>query len=84
VIRRRGRRLQTTCQQVLPIPADAADLFYRRPFELAPGTRPLLLRDINAQAAMLMATLDVVVRSLHDLSAVLATASGSRSATWAT
>jgi hypothetical protein len=33
---------------------------------------------------MLTATLDVVVRSLHDLSAVLATASGSRSATWAT
>ena len=66
--------VQQTWQQVLPIQAAAADLFYGRLFELAPDTRPLFKRDIHAQGAMLMATLDAVVRSLHDLPAVLPTA----------
>ena len=66
--------VQRTWQQVLPIRAAAADLFYGRLFELAPDTRPLFKRDIHAQGAMLMATLDAVVRSLHDLAAVLPTA----------
>jgi hemoglobin-like flavoprotein len=66
--------VQSTWQQVLPIRAAAADLFYGRLFELAPDTRPLFKRDIHAQGAMLMATLDAVVRSLHDLPAVLPTA----------
>ena len=63
--------VQSTWQQVLPIRAAAADLFYGRLFELAPDTRPLFQRDIHAQGAMLMATLDAVVRSLHDLGAML-------------
>jgi hemoglobin-like flavoprotein len=66
--------VQSTWQQVLPIRAAAADIFYGRLFELAPDTRPLFLRDIHAQGAMLMHTLDAVVRSLHDLAAVLPTA----------
>lgn len=66
--------VRSTWQQVLPIKAAAADLFYGRLFELAPDTRPLFKRDIHAQGAMLMATLDAVVRSLHDLGAVLPTA----------
>lgn len=66
--------VQHTWQQVLPIQAAAADLFYGRLFELAPDTRPLFKRDIHTQGAMLMATLDAVVRSLHDLPAVLPTA----------
>jgi hemoglobin-like flavoprotein len=66
--------VRSTWQQVLPIQAAAADLFYGRLFELAPDTRPLFKRDIHAQGAMLMATLDVVVKGLHDLSAVLPTA----------
>jgi hemoglobin-like flavoprotein len=66
--------VQSTWQQVLPIRAAAADLFYGRLFELAPDTRPLFKRDIHAQGAMLMSTLDAVVRSLDDLSAVLPTA----------
>jgi hemoglobin-like flavoprotein len=63
--------VEATWQQVLPIRAAAADLFYGRLFELAPDTRPLFQRDIHIQGAMLMATLDAVVRSLHDLAAVL-------------
>jgi hemoglobin-like flavoprotein len=66
--------VKTTWQQVMPIRAAAADLFYGRLFELAPDTRPLFKRDIHAQGAMLMSTLDTVVRSLHDLGAVLPTA----------
>ena len=66
--------VKATWQQVLPIRAAAADLFYGRLFELAPDTRPLFKRDIHAQGAMLMSTLDTVVRSLHDLGAVLPTA----------
>jgi nitric oxide dioxygenase len=65
--------VQSTWRQVLPIRAAAADLFYGRLFELAPDTRPLFQRDIHAQGVMLMATLDAVVRSLHDLAAVLPT-----------
>ena len=63
--------VKATWQQVLPIQAAAADLFYGRLFELAPDTRPLFKRDIHVQGAMLMRTLDTVVRSLHDLGAVL-------------
>jgi hemoglobin-like flavoprotein len=66
--------VKTTWQQVMPIRAAAADLFYGRLFELAPDTRPLFKRDIHAQGVMLMSTLDTVVRSLHDLGAVLPTA----------
>lgn len=66
--------VQSTWRQVLPIRSAAADLFYGRLFELAPDTRPLFQRDIHAQGAMLMATLDVVVRSLDNLGAVLPTA----------
>lgn len=66
--------VQASWQRVMPIRAAAADLFYGRLFELAPDTRPLFKRDIHAQGAMLMSTLDTVVRSLHDLDAVLPTA----------
>jgi len=63
--------VQSTWQQVLPIQAAAVNLFYGRLFELAPEVRPMFKRDIHAQGAMLMSTLDTVVRSLHHLPAVL-------------
>lgn len=63
--------VKSTWQQVLPIQAAAAGLFYGRLFELAPDTRPLFKRDIHAKGAMLMSTLDTVVRSLQDLGPVL-------------
>jgi hemoglobin-like flavoprotein len=63
--------VKSTWQQVLPIQAAAADLFYGRLFEIAPEVRPMFKRDIHAQGAMLMSTLNTVVRSLHDLNAVL-------------
>jgi hemoglobin-like flavoprotein len=66
--------VKTTWQQVLPIRAAAADLFYGRLFELAPEVRPMFKRDIHAQGAMLMATLAAVVDHLERLDAVLPTA----------
>ena len=63
--------VRTSWQQVLPIKAAAADLFYARLFELAPEVRPMFRRDIHAQGAMLMATLDGVVGSLDRLHEVL-------------
>lgn len=65
------RLVQTSWQQVLPIRAAAADLFYARLFELAPEVRPLFKRDIHAQGAMLMATLAGVVDNLAHLDRVL-------------
>jgi nitric oxide dioxygenase len=56
--------VKSTWQQVLPIRAAAADIFYGRLFELAPEVRPLFKRDIHAQGAMLMATLGAVVDQL--------------------
>lgn len=63
-----------TWQQVLPIRATAAALFYGRLFELAPEVRPMFKRDIHAQGAMLMATLASVVEHLDHLDAVMPTA----------
>jgi hemoglobin-like flavoprotein len=63
--------VQTSWSKVQPFQAVAADLFYGRLFELAPDTRPLFKRDIHAQGAMLMSTLDMVVRSLHRLGDML-------------
>jgi hemoglobin-like flavoprotein len=63
--------VQNSWAQLKPSRAVAADLFYGRLFELAPDTRPLFRRDIHAQGAMLMDTLDLVVRSLSRLADVL-------------
>lgn len=63
--------VQASWAKVQPFQAVAADLFYGRLFELAPDTRPLFKRDIHAQGAMLMSTLDMVVRSLHRLGDML-------------
>ena len=72
--------VQRSWQQVLPIQAAAADLFYSRLFELAPDTRPLFKRDTHTQGAMLMATLDTVVYGREG--AASATSWASSGATW--
>lgn len=63
--------VRSTWQQVLPIRAAAADLFYARLFEIAPELRALFRRDIHAQGAMLMATLETVVAQLDRLDRLL-------------
>jgi hemoglobin-like flavoprotein len=56
--------VQTSFDQVRPIAAAAADLFYQRLFELDPALRPLFTSDIKKQGAMLMSTLSLAVNGL--------------------
>jgi nitric oxide dioxygenase len=63
--------VKSTWAQVLPVQHVAAQLFYRRLFELAPQVRPMFKRDVGEQGAMLMATLNTVVGSLDRLEQVL-------------
>jgi hemoglobin-like flavoprotein len=56
--------VQDTFDQVEPIAADAAALFYSRLFELDPSLRPLFKTELKAQGAKLMASLKLVVRGL--------------------
>jgi hemoglobin-like flavoprotein len=63
--------VQTSFAKVVPIADVAADLFYRRVFEVAPGVRPLFKGDMTEQGRKLMATLGTVVRSLDNLGPIL-------------
>jgi nitric oxide dioxygenase len=57
--------------KVVPIASTAADLFYKRLFEIAPQVKPLFKRDIGEQGRMLMAALSTVVNGLKNLDAVV-------------
>lgn len=56
--------IAATWRLVEPIGETAADLFYRRLFELEPGYRPLFKSDLGAQKRKLMAMLAFIVKSL--------------------
>lgn len=59
--------IRSTWQQVVPIADAAADLFYRRLFEIEPGLRPLFAgTDMDAQKASLLQALSAVVDGLDD------------------
>jgi len=53
--------------QVVPIAANAADLFYDRLFAIAPEFRALFPQDLRDQKKKLIAMLPTVVASLHQL-----------------
>lgn len=63
--------VQTTFEKVKPISAAAANMFYGRLFEIAPEVRPLFTGDMAEQGRKLIATLAVVVGSLHRLPTIL-------------
>jgi len=63
--------VQSTFEQVKPIGEAAAAQFYARLFEVAPEVRPLFHGDMAEQGRKLIATLAVVVGSLHSLPAIL-------------
>ncbi|MGH8518778.1 MAG: globin family protein [Panacagrimonas sp.] len=63
--------VQTSFEKVAPIADTAAALFYGRLFEIDPSTRPLFRNDLRRQGAMLMQTLGLAVRHLHDPTPVL-------------
>ena len=59
--------VQTSFAKVLPISEQAADIFYARLFELAPGVRALFKGDMVEQGRKLMAMLRSVVGTLNKL-----------------
>lgn len=67
--------VRATFEKVKPIAPAAAGIFYGRLFEIAPEVKPLFAGDMSEQGKKLMATLAVVIGSLHDLPAILPAAS---------
>jgi hemoglobin-like flavoprotein len=59
--------VQTSFAKVLPIAATAADLFYGRLFEIAPGVRGMFPDDMTEQKKKLMAMLGTAVGGLTRL-----------------
>jgi hemoglobin-like flavoprotein len=58
--------VQTSFRLVLPIQAEAAELFYGRLFEIDPGVQPLFAHtDLKDQGNKLMSALGFVVGALH-------------------
>lgn len=56
--------IQDTWRLVVPIAETAADMFYKRLFELQPSFKQFFTRDLKQQKQKLIAMLDFVVRSL--------------------
>jgi hemoglobin-like flavoprotein len=69
------KAIQDSFGRVAPISEQAASLFYGRLFEIEPSVKPLFRGDMKEQGRKLMATLTVVVNSLHNLEAILPAAS---------
>jgi hemoglobin-like flavoprotein len=63
--------IQYSFAKITPIPEQAAALFYRRLFEIAPEVEGLFHGDMKEQGRKLMTTLAVVVNGLTDLAAIL-------------
>lgn len=63
--------IQNSFEQVLPIAEAAAELFYRRLFQLDPSLKPLFRGDMREQGRKLMTMLKVVVNGLHRLEALV-------------
>jgi nitric oxide dioxygenase len=63
--------VQASFEKVRPIADQAAETFYQRLFEIAPGYRSFFKHDMKKQGAMLMSTLGLAVGSLKNLEAIL-------------
>jgi chemotaxis signal transduction protein/hemoglobin-like flavoprotein len=63
--------VKSSWKQVLPIADTAADLFYDRLFEVAPGVRGLFADDMAGQKKALLAMLGRVVASLDNLESIV-------------
>lgn len=63
--------VQTSWAKVAPIADQAADIFYDRLFEVAPGVRPLFADDMAKQKRALMGMLSTAVNGLNKLDAIL-------------
>jgi hemoglobin-like flavoprotein len=63
--------VKSSWAKVVPIKADAAALFYGKLFELDPTLKPLFKGDMKLQGEKLMAMIDVAVKGLDDLGALI-------------
>jgi hemoglobin-like flavoprotein len=63
--------VQSSFAKVTPIAETAADLFYKRLFELDPALKPLFKGDIKEQGKKLMQVIGFAVSSLNDPKALL-------------
>jgi hemoglobin-like flavoprotein len=63
--------VQETFKSVLPIAPQAADLFYRRLFEIAPDVRGLFPTDLTSQKQKLMAMIGTAVVNLHQVEIIV-------------
>jgi nitric oxide dioxygenase len=62
--------LRASYRELSRQPSRVADAFYQRLFEVAPETRPMFRRDMEAQALKMMSTLGAVVAQIHDIGAL--------------
>lgn len=58
--------VQKTFEKVSPISETAAELFYKRLFELNPSFKSLFKRDMKLQGRMLMQMIDFAVKGLDE------------------
>ncbi len=58
-------------EKVLPISEKAAELFYGRLFEIAPGVKPYFKGDMKEQGAKLMKMLNTAVNGLDNIEAMI-------------
>ena len=65
--------VQKTFEKVLPISETAAELFYKRLFELNPSFKSLFKGDMKKQGRMLMQMLDFAVKGIDDPGTILPT-----------
>lgn len=65
--------VQDTFKLVVPIKETAAELFYKRLFELEPSVRPMFPEDVTEQGKKLMAALGTVVSGLTALETIVPT-----------
>ena len=63
--------VQSNFKDVAPIADQAATLFYKRLFEIAPQVRPLFKDDISDQGKKLMTMIGVAVRGLDKLETIV-------------
>lgn len=66
------RHVQSSFEQVAPIADQAAELFYGRLFSLDPSLKLLFKGEMRRQGQMLMQTLGLAVRSLHQPERIIA------------
>ncbi len=66
-----AKLVQDSFRKVVPIAGQAAEMFYRRLFEIAPETRPLFNRDLGGQYDKFIQMLLWVVANLHRVETIL-------------